>query len=119
MRVIVSERDDMDISFDTVVISPAEFNNVRCHLFIISNGFDEVVVELTDKITLGKLRPLMSRVKVVPKIVGDINSHTISLLCELYPDKSAELRYTMMRNPEKVYDIVKSMENQFHWSESY
>lgn len=119
MRLIVSERADMDVSFDTVVVSPAEFNNPKCHLFIISNNFDEVVVELSDKVGLGKLRPLMSRVKVFPKVVGEVNSHAISLLCELYPDKSAELRYTMIRDPEGIAKIIESMEKEFHWADYY
>lgn len=119
MRLIVTERQDMDVSFDTVVISPAEFNCPKCHLYIISNEFDDVVVELSDKVSLGKIRPLMSRVRVTPKVPEQVNSHTISLLCEMYPDKSAELRYTMIREPGKISSVIESMGRELHWSEHY
>ena len=118
MRLVVSEKGD-DVSFDTIVVSPIEFNNITCHLYILSNDFDEVIVELSDKVSLGKMKPLMQRTKVIPKIVDHVNSHTISLLCELYPERSAELRYALIRNPESIDDKIRLMGEELGWTQFY
>lgn len=119
MRLLVTDCPSDDISLGVMQMSSAEFNDVRCHLFILSHDFDEVVVDLTDKVQLGLLPKLAGRTKVIPKVEGDPSSHVISLLCELYPEQSARLRYEFMRNRAGVVDIVDELRRDNHWSDFY
>lgn len=119
MRLFVTETPVEDVSFDMVNMSVAEFNNVSCHLFIVSQDFDEVVIELSDKVNLGMIRPLMSRTKVIPKVPADMTSHIISLLCEMYPEKSAELRYAFIRDKSKANTVVTDMCKENGWAQFY
>lgn len=119
MRLLVTDVMSADNSFDVVSMSAAEFNTPQAHLFILSNAYDEIVVTLSDKVNLGVLPKLMTRHKVVPKVEGDISPHTISLLCEVVPDKSAELRYTFMRNREGTKDVIDRIARDMGWIRSY
>ena len=119
MRLLVSLNTEQDVSFDVIVISPYEFCTNAGQLFTISHDFDSCVVELSDKMQLGFLNKLRERMIVIPKIVDGVNSHTISLLTELYPEKSAEMRYALIRNPESINDIINSLSETFKWKSFY
>lgn len=119
MRLLVANTPVEDASFDLMQMTVGEFNNPACHLFILSHDFNEVIVELSDDVHLGMLKPLMSRTKVIPKIDGEITSHIISLLCELYPEKSAAMRYAFIRNREDLVALVGQMREEGKWEEFY
>lgn len=119
MRLVVSDIDTDDVSFDTIRMSITEFNDVRYHPFIVSHSFDEIVIDLSEKVKVGHVRPLLAISKVIPKVVGEITTHTVSILCELYPDRSAQLRYTFMRDKEELGRIVERMKTEYGWADFY
>ena len=119
MRLIISDTKQDEVSFDVITMSTTEFNDVRYHPFIVSSNFDEAVIELTDKVKVGHVRPLMSIMKVIPKVVEELTPHTISILCELYPDMSAKLRYTYIRDREELNRVVELMKKDYKWEEFY
>lgn len=119
MRLIVTDEQNDNVTFDTVVMSIGEFNDICSHPYIASSNFDEVVIDLADNVKLGHVRPVMSITRVIPKIPNQISSHTISILSEIYPEKAAELRYTFIRDKEKVADIISQMCIDYHWKDFY
>lgn len=119
MKLLVSTDVEQEVSFDTVVISPTEFCTSAGHLFILSHDFDVCIVELSDKIQFGYLNKLVGKMTVIPKVIDPINAHTITLLTELFPEKSAELRYASIRNPESVKNIIAELSKSFNWESFY
>lgn len=119
MRLIVTDRQIDNVSFDAVVMSIGEFNDICTHPYIASSNFDEVVVDLDDKVKLGHLRPVMSITKVIPYVMDTITTHTISILSEIYPDYAAKMRYTFMRDKDGIKALINEMCEKFRWSEFY
>lgn len=67
------------------------------HLFIASNKWDEIYVELDDKIperSLLHLPMVTQNIKV--KLPDKITMETVKLLTELFPDKAGSLRKRFM-----------------------
>lgn len=119
MRLIVTDNPGDSISFDVVTMSIGEFNDICSQPYIASSKFDEVVIDLTDKVKLGHVRPVMGITKVIPKIPEEITAHTISVLSELYPERSAELRYTFIRDKKGIKTLLDKMCEMYHWNEFY
>lgn len=119
MRLIVTDDANQDLSFDTVVMPASEFNNICSHPYIASAGFDAIVVDLRCNVKLGFLSKVASITIVIPKVIGDLNAYSVSILTELYRERSAELRYTYMKDKQKFAEIVSAMEEEFHWKDFY
>lgn len=119
MRLLVTENMTDDVSLGVMQITPTQLNDVKTHLFIISHDFDTVVVELTDKLQLGVLKKLVTRTKVIPIVGNNPSSHIISLICELYPEESAKLRYQFMRDRAGIDMVVDEIRKANCWEEFY
>lgn len=119
MRLYVTDDIKDDVSFDVVIMTSSEFNCIKSHPFIISNRFDEIVIDITNSIQLGYIKHVMSVTKVIPRIIGEITSHTVSILCEIYKDRAAELRYTFIRDREGFTELVNEMRDEYCWEQFY
>lgn len=119
MRLYVTDDIREDVSFDSVTMTSAEFNCIKSHPFIISSRFDEIVIDVTDKIQLGYMTRLMSVTKIIPKILGEVTSHIVSVLCEIYKDRAAELRYTFIRDKEGFVELLNEMRTEYCWEQFY
>lgn len=119
MRLIVTDRQIDNTSFDEVIMPISEFNDICSHPYIASANFDEVVVDVEDRVKLGHLRPVLSITKVIPRITDIISTHTISILSELYPEHAAKMRYTFMRNKDGIRELIDKMCEDYHWSDFY
>lgn len=119
MKLIITDEINQDVAFDTVVMSSSEFNNICSHPYIASSKFDAIVVDLRCKIRQGFLSQVAKTTLVIPKITEELNSHSISILTELYKERSAELRYNFMKDKERLKDIVSEMAAEFCWHEFY
>ena len=118
MRILVTDKN-VDLTFDTIVVAPSDLNLPQFHLYVISNNIDCVVVDMEENVPTGKLRLLMSRVRVTPRLPEVITPHTITLLSEVYPDKAAEFRYSFMRNRDNIRDILVDFGTQMNWDHDY
>lgn len=114
MRLYITDTIDDEISFDVVRMTTSEFNEIRNHPYIASMRFDEVVVDITPKIKLGYLIPLMKVTRVIPKI-NEIDSHTIAVLSELCREHSAELRFTFIRDKDKCRELIEKIKEEYRW----
>lgn len=119
MRLLITDEVRNEISFDTVVMTSIEFNSIHSHPFIASSKFDEVIVDLNDKVNIGYLQPLLRTTKVIPRVVGEITSHSVSLLCELYKDRAAEIRFTFIKDKEAFKKLIDDMKVQYQWEQFY
>ncbi|MBR3598481.1 MAG: hypothetical protein IKL53_01240 [Lachnospiraceae bacterium] len=119
MRLFVTDNLTDETPMDVVMMSTLEFGYINNIPFIISQMFDAIVVDITDNVKLGYLSKFMKVTRVIPRIVGDITPHCISLLSEIYKDKSAELRYTYMRNKEDIKPLLDKMCVDYEWSKFY
>lgn len=119
MRLCVTDDIKDDVSFDMVVMTSSEFNCIKSHPFIISSRFDEIVIDVTSNIQLGYIKQIMGVTKVIPKIVREITPHTVSVLCELYKERAAELRYTFIRDKEGFKELINEMKDEYCWEQFY
>lgn len=118
MRLHVTDNPPEDKSFDVVYITPVEFNHLRNHLFIASSKFDEVLVEVSPKIKIGTLIPMIGATKIIP-LITEVNNHTVSLLSELCRDKAAQLRFTYIRDKEACKELVNEIIDEYGWRKFY
>ena len=119
MRLLITDEVGNETSFDTVLMTSIEFNTIHSHPFIISSNFDVVIVDLRVNVDIEYLSYLMKNVIVIPKVIGDISPHAVAILCELYKDKSAELRITYMRDKQAFNNLIASMRKQYDWDSFY
>lgn len=118
MRLYVTDNVPEDRSFDVIYMSTSEFNCAHNHLFIASSKFDEVLVEVTPKIKIGTLMPMIGSTKIIP-LITEVNNHAISLLSELCKDRAAQLRFTYIRDKEACKELVNSMIDEYGWRRFY
>lgn len=119
MRLYVTDSDIDNTTIDLVVMNQSEFNCIKTQPFLASSKFDEVVIELTDTTDLDIVRNLMRVTKVIPKVPDECTSHMVAVLCEIYKDRAAELRFTYMRSKEKFKELIDSMKTQYCWQQFY
>ena len=119
MKLYVTDNHVDDLSLDTVVMPIEEFNTINSHPYIESCKFDAVVIDMVPNIKTEYLASLLNTTIVIPRIVSDIDSRTISLLATIYRDKAAELRYTFMKEPSKIAGIVDSIRETYIWDFYY
>jgi len=50
-------------------------------------------------------------------MIVEVNSSVISQLCEILPDKAAEIRFTFMRNRDKFPELLDTLSKTYNWVE--
>lgn len=119
MRLLITDEVINEVSFDTEVMTSVEFNNIRSHPFIASSRFDAVVIDLKAKVQWAYIQQLLKSCLVIPKFTNDITSNGVTILCELYKDRAAELRINFIKNKDEFYRIVNDMKLQYDWERYY
>lgn len=77
------------------------------HLFIASNVWESIFIELEDSIPdgyLGNLNMICNNIKV--NLPDKVTDKTVHLLTELYPDKAGALRRNYMQGRD-VREVLK------------
>lgn len=88
-----------DFTGDCCNLDVASLDYTSTHLFIASHTWDKLNIELDDTIADDVLKYVRNVCKEINVILPDVvTDHTVSLLCELYPDKAGRIRkYRMMK----------------------
>lgn len=115
MRLYITDQQDVDISFDTVVMSGTEINDIKCHPYIVSSGFDSIIIDTDAKISLAYVPYLLKISKVIPKIHGELTLQSVGILSALYKERAAELRVLFVRDKDTFYKVVEELRTQFQW----
>ena len=99
--MILHIKRDYDKSFEdnNYKLSADMLNIKSTHLFIASNVWDKITVELDDCIQQDNLKCIPMACKDVKVVLPDtISAHTIQQLTELFPDKAGIIRKTFMQS---------------------
>lgn len=119
MRLLVTDEVNREVSFDTVLMTASEFNCINAHPYIATTNFDAIVLDLRCKIDLTYLQFLFKKTRVIPMVYDNMTSNSVSVLCELFKDRAAEIRITYMRDKEKFKQLVESMKSEYEWNKFY
>lgn len=116
MRLIVTSNNTLEESFDTVLMSPIEFNYLQTHPYIATAGFAEVQLDLSETLEPAFVSVLVKHVAIRP-IYKDFNlsPNAILVLSYLYPDKAAALRMYSMRDKEKLVTLLQELSETYQW----
>lgn len=72
-------------------------DNPRLHMFVASNRWDELIIQMKDTEALAGLKYLIPKFnKVTVFLFGEITVRMVQCLGELYPDKASTLRKAFM-----------------------
>lgn len=110
---------DIDVDLGKVLMSVDEFIDISNHPYIITSGFDALVIDLDPKIPSGILSAVIGRIKIIPRIITEIDTDIIRLLAEIYPDKAAELRFTYIRDKDNIWKVINQIKSDFMWETFY
>ena len=98
-------------------LTPDEFADPAYHPFIATTKFDKVIVELGDGIPNGYISQILLKGnKIIPKI-NSVDGTVVSQLCEIYPDKRAELRFTYLRKKDDFFKLLNKLEEDYNWKQ--
>lgn len=118
--ILYVSNNEMELELGKVQMSLQEFVDMRNHPYIATNDFEYAVIDLDSCIPAGYLKAVATKIRVIPKIVSEeISNKVIMLLSELYPERGAELRFTYLREKEKIGDVIASIREQFEWDKFY
>lgn len=87
------------IVLDTVRLDVKQLQNTATHLYIASNHWDNMYIELDEDIPCDVLKYVCRQSdKVEVSYPSNISEHVLKLLCEVYPEKSGLIRkYYMLK----------------------
>lgn len=108
-----------DVSFNEITMSIAEFCFIGNHPYIATAGFDNLIIDLDDRIPPGFLKAVVGKFNIIPKITGDITTDTVRLLGEIYREKDLELKKSWFKGKDAVKQLVKELEEQYKWCSYY
>ncbi len=118
MKLYVTDRV-MDVGLDCIAMPIEEFIDISSHPFIASSHFDTVVIDLDDRIPHGIIGNMLGITKVIPRIIDDMTVTKVRLLSEIYPELSAKLRVSFMRDKDGFVNVINDIKKQFEWESFY
>ena len=120
MKLIVSTDTSLEEDLDTLLMNPTDFNHLHVHPYIATAGFDEVQIDLRDKVDPAYISHL-ARVTLIKPIYEsfDLSGSAIVLLSYIYPDKAAALRFFSQsykeEDKEKLNNLLTQLAKDFEW----
>lgn len=98
MRLLISKEFDKSMEDNTCKLATYMLSVKATHMFIASNVWESIRIELDDSIPLGVLRRINDVCKDIKVTVPiPVTETTLKLLTELYPEKSGALRRVFMQ----------------------
>lgn len=96
MNLLISNTRSTDSN--TYTAYPIWLTDKPVHLFLASQIWESLTVELTDDIPTDVLKYLAPKCKDIHVTLTDeqVTQHGVKLLCELYPDKAGAIRKAAM-----------------------
>ena len=107
MNLYITRDYSKPFSADDFCIKAALLNDNGTHLFIASNKWDTIYVDLCEELPVGKL-------EFLPMVCSNIKVHKCSFmskfidqLIELFPDKSGSLRKCKLSNADPFSVVME------------
>ena len=110
MVLYITNKDIKD-SMDRYVISLENFAKKEYHPFIAANKWSEIIVTVCEDTPKGILRQILptGRIKV-DLVEEDLSSiKVMSILSEVFPDESANLKRLFLKDKDNYYKLVKEL----------
>lgn len=102
--------NNVDYGMSVYKMTLQEFGCKEYHPFIIVNKWDNIYIDLNDETPKGIIRQLLPLAAIRPVFSKDnVNAKVMQLLCEIYPDESAELRSSFIKDKKKFREIVEQL----------
>lgn len=94
---ILHEIPSEGITLNTVKLDVKQLKNTATHLYIASNRWDSIYIELDEDIPCNMLKYISKQADTVEvSYPNNISDHVLKLLCEVYPEKSGAIRKCYM-----------------------
>lgn len=90
MKLIISSSIKEEPLEGVVTLSPDSLKYNSTHLFIASNLWDEISVEINDDTPRNILPYIKGMTKDFKMVFNEPSNHIVKLLSEVYPDKSGQ-----------------------------
>ena len=116
MILRITDNVESDVSLEEVRMSIDEFADIANHPFIASSNFDAIVIDLDKRIPFGYCKAIVGATRIIPKY-NEINSDSIRLLSECFPEYAAPLRSSFIRDKAKLEIILSEMCSKYSWDE--
>lgn len=118
MNLVVTDTK-RELSFNEITMSISEFAFIGNHPYIATAGFDTIIVDLDKRIPPGYLKTVIGKMKVVPRIVGELDTDVIRLLGEIYRDKEMSLKMSWFKGKDEVQKIINNIKEEYNWESYY
>ena len=106
MRLIIKEHAGSMHIDDTYNFDISMLNYQSAHMFIASNEWDEIIVDVTDDINPESVKYLTSACpKVFCYLPENVTEKTLSILCAIYPTLAGKLRMGYMAKQDLTHII--------------
>jgi hypothetical protein len=85
------------LKLNTLSLFEGDINSKRAHLFVVSNEWYDLEIELTDTLDMTIIPIMLSRFNHVTfKLLTRMNKDILNMLCKCFPDKSGSFRKAFM-----------------------
>lgn len=115
MVLFITDNERIEEDFDTIVMGSKEFNFIQAHPYIASSNFSKIYLDLSCPVKSEYVEILKSKAIISPVSSGEITEDTISLLCTLYTEDDAALRYYYIRDKAQLNKLLASLATKYSW----
>lgn len=112
LKILKSKEENLTDMY----LTPEEFADPAYHPFIATTEFDKVIVELCDEIPTGYISQIVAKGNKVIPIIGKLDDKVVALLCEMYPEHRAEIRFTYMRKRAEFQNVLDKLACEYNWT---
>lgn len=110
MKLYITDNPNVHTTPELHVLTTAQFARPQYHPFIAGVKWDQIDIDITNKLPTGIIKQVISHVKLVPHIaLEDFTTKTMLLLCEIYTDDSPKIKCLYQRNVKECYEFIKSL----------
>ena len=118
MKLIVTNDSSIEGDLTTVVIPVYEFVEFKNQPFILTGGFDELVIDAVPEIPAGYISNLTTIMRVKPRFkMSDLNLSIIRIITEIVPRDTAIIRYNWIKDKAAVIELIKGYVKEFEWTD--
>ena len=116
MKLIITD-EVMDSGIDEQHFTIEEFNTVCYHPYIQSVDWEEVIIDLDDRLNRGFVKQLFGRkYKIIPRVKrGMITPHNVLTLIEICPDYAAKFMRAQAEGQEALKKVFKEVGEIYFW----
>lgn len=116
MRLYITDKK-VDAGIDEQYFTIEEFNDIAYHPYLQSKKWEEIFIDLDDRINRGFVKQLFGRkYKIIPRVVNDtITPHNVLTLIEICPDYAAKFMRAQSEGQSALKSVFKEVGEIYFW----